>query len=891
MGWVTMSSGGSDPTGGTTLSWYHTFRRAEIEQLSPSQWTATEWNGDLTVVIGGPGTGKSTTIGLLLDRLTSERDVPADECTVLSYNRSVATETQASLETELGTRGHEVDVQTAHAKAHDVLRQAPAAVRSTPLETTVADEVDQQLAMQAALHKTMDDGSVTEWQVKNALESITALKRVGLLPTDLANAVGDEVVFDTIEQLLDEIATAAQELLTPTRATPATLARLRSRLQVIGDALESEIPSEALDADDQPALVTIAWEYLDLLRRTTGAAQAWLAANESVICTDHPELAALPAALLGAPAPDDSLAGSIESWPCSHHPYREATLFVEEVKRAIDLLPTWRAYEAELEERELVDFPNLLADAIAVLEEDPSTRARAQVKRVVVDEGQDLSPLMVTFARHLTTDECIIYGDTCQTINEWAGANRYGITNLIDAGAEVLQLDLDYRKAPAIETLCDNVRATIDGESRLNLDSYRDTAIATEEAPPWPETPIRVVQQGDDWDDAYRAVLDAIETDSVPGWTVPEDASVATLARRKETVRECADIVSSGTASADTTPSIPALIELARFLSHVAGIEETTEYVGQHEGDPADDSDGSPVEALPRLLATWYGIPLTVAEEALDRDDCGPWIALVRMIEYGQDEGVEPSVYRSAFEHAYRDLIELAGHARRDPFGQLFRVLQDRFDIRQSEAVTHAAVKALEEAVAGIETPEEAPPPRPDPGALAQLEARWTSASNDDDTGNHTVSSIHRFKGSEADIVILPNLVAGPWSVLDTSSRSTDRRRAVNSLTRVRHGLASDDWSVTESLAQRKRHNERRVAYTALSRARDLLVLLGAPGGQPQHSSSAIDPDGCLPADVRRVENAQAFDIWTELQDALPVDGVERWSRTALGLDQEGGAD
>lgn len=683
---------------------------------------------------------------------------------------------------------------------------------------------------------------------------------------------------------------AAEALLVPEVVTPETISRLSDQLLLIGDALEAVIPSRMIGSDDQPPLVSTAWEYLDLLRRTTATARSWLVANEKVICGEHPALAALPAFLLGASDPDRELPGSVDAWPCSHHPHREATLFVEEVRRAAELLPVWRAYEAELEDRGFVDFATVLADAVRVLQNDSDTRARAQVKRVIVDEGQDLSPLMLTFARHLTTEECIIYGDTCQTINEWAGANRYGIAELTEQGANVLQLDVDYRKAPTIEHFCDNFRATIDEESRLDLESYRAATLPSGEEPPWPDKPVRWVSQGGDWASTYRAVIDAVERDSVPGWTVPDDASIATLARRTTTVTQCREIATSDTLSDDTTASIPALIQLARFLSQVIGLGDETEYVGQYDSND-DSADESLVETLPRLIATWYDIPHSVAVETLERDDCNPWIALVRLVEYGQDEMLEQPAYRIALVNAYHNLLDLAAHARRDTLGHFFHVLQDQFSLRRRPEINGAELDALETAIAGIQTPEGYPAPRPDRGALNQLEARWRTVRDDGEAGAHKISTIHKFKGDEADVVIVPNLTAGPWGVLDTSSRPFDRRRAVNSLTRVRHQLAFDKSPVAESLVQRKRHNERRVAYTAFSRARDLLIMLGEPSSQPRRLSSEVNPDDCLPRDVNRVENAHSLDIWTELQASLPGEGATCWSREILGLHRDGGGD
>jgi DNA helicase-2/ATP-dependent DNA helicase PcrA len=889
-----MSSDDSDAPASLQVPWLDQFRWQRIDSPSTAQQEASRWDGELTVAIGGPGTGKSTTIGLLVDRLTSQGGVSADECTVLSFNRSVTTEMRTVLREELGSRGHEIEVQTAHAKAREVLAEAPAAASSSPPDAEIATEVDQQLALQAALQQTQESTSISETTISRTLNSITGVKKSGLTPDELDAALGDDEVYERIEAILDEIAAAASQLLTPTAATPATLEQIRARLRVIGDRIESVIPPEVAVEPEarpsaQPALTATAWAYLDLLRQTTAAAESWVAAKETVICQDHPELAALPAYLLGASDPDSAFPGSVDSWPLSQYPHREATLFVEEAKRAAEILPTWSAYEAELVDRGLIDFETLLAEAVSVLEAEPATRKRVQVERMIIDEGQDLSPLMLAFARHLSATECIIFGDTCQTINEWAGANRRSIADLIDEGANVLRLDVDYRKAPAIERFCDSFRETIEDEASLDLRSHRAKTVPTGTDPPWPASPIRWVPQGDNWTAAYQAVLEAVQNDAVPGWTVPDDATIATLGRRNKTISAVTDAVAPDTVTKETSPSIPALFRLARFLSRIAGFGYDTEYIGQYaDTDDGTAEDDDPIELLPELLATWYDIPQEISA-VLERDDCPPWIALVRLVEYGQDEPLEQPAYRSAFADAYRDLIALGNRTRRSSLGQLFQTLIDQFGLRSRAEIRPPALEALNTAMADIDTPDGAPPPRPDQGAIAQLKTRWQTAYNESEAGSHTVSTVHRFKGDEADIVILPNLTAGPWGVLDTSSRPVDRQRAVDALARVRHRVAFDTTLVTESMVQRKRHNERRVAYTAISRARDLLILLGAPTGQQRLQSAAIDPDGCLPADVRRVDAAHAFDIWTELKAALPADGATPWSRESLGLEQSEG--
>jgi superfamily I DNA/RNA helicase len=877
--------------------WSHRYQATAIDSLYKTQRTVTAWDGDLTVVVGGPGAAKSTTIGLLADRLTDEGDVDPGGCGILSFNRSVATETQQALRDQLGVRGHEVDVHTAHAKALDVCRRATPAERPGGSRIDIATEPDTELAMQAALEEAdAIEGTIDANTIRNHLQMLQGLKRAGREPDAVDEALGDRAVYDTIEQVLDETADAAATLLRPKQVTPTTLDRLQSRLRVIGDQLEAALPADwsPTESPDAP-LAHTAWAYVDLLRETTASAAAWFDANQTAICDDHPELAALPGYLLGDDQASLNLSGDVSAWPVSNRPYVEADRYLREVRETRDLLDIWRAYEAILADRELVDFEGALQAAVTLLETDPELRADVGLDRVMVDEAQDLSPQMLAFARQLA-DDVILFGDTAQTINEWAGANRYNIQRLLDEGANEITLPVDFRKAPGIENSCDAFRETINGEVRLDMQSHREDEDAT-----WPETPIRWVQQDDDGGAAYEAVIDALETSSVPGWTVPQDASIATLARTGSTVGESQAVLAErgladGPAGTTGATGVDRVCSLLRLLATLSGLEPTTPYIGHHadgDDDPLGPDalaiDEAPaIEALPDVLSWWFDIPRPVSEAALSDRACGPWIALARLADHDQDDHLQDPAYRPAFEKAYETLVELGRHTQRDRLPLLVAAIRDRCNLDAHFADPETALAALDEALADVTDPAQDQPPRPDLGAIQQLEDRWQAALTTEPTGRHQVSTVHGFKGSEADIVVIRNLHSEAWDVPANGDDAWDRDRAVSSLSRVRHRLAFDRCPATESFCQRKAHNERRVAYTAMSRARDLLVVIGRPGSTTACTSGSVVPDDCLPGSVERYETTEPFDVWRELQTAFDNAATQEWPRQSLDLDDGG---
>ncbi|WP_136591493.1 UvrD-helicase domain-containing protein [Salinigranum halophilum] len=878
--------------------WRHTYKRDVVTRLYPSQRAITEWDGKLTVVIGGPGGSKTTIKNLLADRLTDEGKFAPDECASISFNQSVAAETQEDLERELGVRGYDIGATTAHAKALEVLKKAGPEKRRGGVRVQVADDTDQKLAYQAVLHR-LGEPDLSTWNILSTLKKVDKLKQSRVTPDELEEALGKEDAYERAGVLISQLKTASEALLRPAEATAAELTRIQGHLLSIADTLAESIPQEyesaAADSELAP-LAHDAWTYLEYIRQTALRCVSWLEEHEAGICGSHPELAALPGYLLGDDKADSQLPDDLSSWSVSYRPQSEASLFFEEMTEAAAVLDTWRAYQDELDARGLIDFQDLLAEAIRLLETDPELRAEVQLKRLMVDESQDLTPPMVKFARLLADDEVILFGDTAQTINEWAGANRTTVQRLIDDGAIKEVLGVDFRKHPKIESLCDTFRATIDGEEALEMDSHREKVAGGSHT--WPQRPILSVEQMDDGQAEYEAVIQAIEENRVPDWDVPEDVMVASLTRTTAAVGDSQQILCRldipyevrGGGIADGTARVCALL---RFVATIAGLGPQTPYVGQYDDTvekakytlDLDESDA--VSKLPSIMEWFFDVPASVATSALDRDECNEWVALVRIANYGNEEWLDKPAYRPAFEHAYQTLITIARRARLDRLPRLLDVIRDHCPLHRQFADPEVALDALEAAAGAVGERTRERPPRADLGAIQQLIARWDIDTGSNQDATHELSNIHKYKGSEADIVICRNLVSSAWRVRDLSPTQFDRDRAVENLARVRHRLAFDECPATESFSLRKLHNERRAAYVGASRARDLLVLIGCGDDSESAPASAVNPDGCLPTAIKRYDLTRSFDPWSELHDAIDDTGWREWTRTELGLPEE----
>lgn len=133
---------------------------------------------------------------------------------------------------------------------------------------------------------------------------------------------------------------------------------------------------------------------------------------------------------------------------------------VESVARLIDM------YEDVKNEHNVIDFHDQLLLLLGILLDRPdiAREVRAQYKRFVVDEYQDVSPLQHRLLRLWLGDsqELCVVGDAAQTIHSYAGATSVYLRDFTKEfpRARVIDLVRDYRSSPQIVEYANKVMAT-----------------------------------------------------------------------------------------------------------------------------------------------------------------------------------------------------------------------------------------------------------------------------------------------------------------------------------------------------------------------------------------------------------------------------------------------
>lgn len=131
----------------------------------------------------------------------------------------------------------------------------------------------------------------------------------------------------------------------------------------------------------------------------------------------------------------------------------------------LNLTRLFRAYEELKDDRNLIDFEDVLLLTVAMLEEAPEVAAavRQQYRHFVVDEYQDVSPLQQRLLQAWLggrTDLCVV-GDASQTIYSFTGATSSYLQNFSAqfSQATVVKLTRDYRSSPQVVKLANQLLA------------------------------------------------------------------------------------------------------------------------------------------------------------------------------------------------------------------------------------------------------------------------------------------------------------------------------------------------------------------------------------------------------------------------------------------------
>ncbi len=132
----------------------------------------------------------------------------------------------------------------------------------------------------------------------------------------------------------------------------------------------------------------------------------------------------------------------------------------------VDLMAgLYRRYEAAKDRAGLIDFEDMLARTVELLETDPSVAAevRDRYRWFSVDEFQDTNPLQAALldAWLGDRDDLAVVGDEDQTIYTFTGASSDHLTGFVDRfpTARVVRLETNFRSTPQVLAVANRLLA------------------------------------------------------------------------------------------------------------------------------------------------------------------------------------------------------------------------------------------------------------------------------------------------------------------------------------------------------------------------------------------------------------------------------------------------
>ncbi|NLI76372.1 MAG: UvrD-helicase domain-containing protein [Candidatus Riflebacteria bacterium] len=418
----------------------------DFERLNDQQRRIVRGFTGPSLVLAGPGTGKTRTIAVLLGKLLEE-GLRMKECLALSFSDKAATELR---ERVLAYHPHGFDecwISTFHSFCARLLREQFHRVGIHP-EFKLLTGFKEALLLAGLTARLAPEtfpvfGPVLRKRgfQQEVLTFISLLKSNLVTPADLEAALAEEPPPGTFQAGRARRQDARSESTGPDTGFPGRC-----------------VPGHRI-SQDSPRL-------------------------------NSPLNSRNPGPPKNRASPDSSPTGSPSPQPV------EPALSPRAAARLRDLLALYRAYEEERERAGYLDFRDLIRLAIEVVADPEAARLyREKFRVVLIDEFQDTDPaqfhLLSLLQRGVDKPRVMVIGDPRQSIYRFRGANpgmmgRQGAFRKTFR-TRVFPLGINYRNAPVIlaaaERLAWHDREAAAGEGRLDPRSGRTGFVEVHAAP------------------------------------------------------------------------------------------------------------------------------------------------------------------------------------------------------------------------------------------------------------------------------------------------------------------------------------------------------------------------------------------------------------------------
>ncbi|NHN41832.1 ATP-dependent helicase [Halorubellus sp. JP-L1] len=819
-------------------------------------------------VRAGAGTGKTFTMVRKIQRLI-ENGTPPDRILALTFTNKAADSMREKLVETVGEHGYDIEAYTYHAICHELLQEFAYHADLDPRYDIATDadrfalsyEVLDEMPYRFTNPDVYDGVDYATGAPDRLLQFVPAMKRTGITPDDVDAYLPTVDRLFEFGELADEIREAADEHLKVgwRKITDDRLDEMLANLE----AMEQTLGELRTDLNDD-RMETHVGTYLDVMCETCVSLAAFLDANRAEILDgDLAYSYKLPAHLFG------QYSGAPKGMPPVDYALPDKLdAFVDRCQVLSDLVPGYRAYETRLDEENFLDFNDLVLATVDLLKADTIAGWLGdRYDYVFCDEYQDTDTVQFELVQRIAADaDLFVVGDDDQAIYEWRGANVENIGPRLDAACPKLHeetLDENFRSNQPILDLANDALSQLDVRaSEKELAAVGDAADA--------DAGVVTIDADEEPEDEAAQLTNALtrllngDTELVDSAYDPSD--IAILVRKKRHARPIAEAL--------TAAGIP--YELGGDLASEAPGVETVIAALKALADPLNEV------ALNRVLAMRYRVSRADLERLNDHelpgtapDENTPLHESIT--EISLDELSEPSRVETARDH----LGDLWAKRDTHSLSRLYQELKSTMRIEWflSEQERHD-LRALDEVVSAFE--EGAVEPELSGRFVEFLDQHDVSdreMADQPETQHEAVSimTIHKSKGLEFPVVVLPQLRAGEWA---------PRARSYDVIEHVLDGGSPLD----HDFAQRDEHEARRLLHVGITRAEELSILSGRRDDESQDSLHAetVSPATVaeiLPENLPWAIDGVSFPIWETIQESLPLTAVDGTETIAAPVD------
>ncbi|MEY3471247.1 MAG: DNA-dependent ATPase and helicase [Candidatus Parcubacteria bacterium] len=409
------------------------------QELNIQQKQAVDTLLGPVMVVAGPGSGKTQLLSLRVANILDSQDVMPDNILCLTFTDAAAYNMRKRLASFIGKKAYKVDIHTFHSFGQSILKdyyEYTSGVERIPVDnvyqTEIIDEIITKLPYNHILISKIYDKSKL---ISNLLSAIKYIKQAGLTPLEY---------LQILEQNQD------------------FFSEVRSIIKSIDDiSLRS-----SKDRDQKLA------QFRELVNSIP------VATNHHGYFVSYGE--SLKKSLLEAISQTEELEKGykpISQWKVKYlikaKDGSKVLSDVERLEKQKAIADIYKKYQDYLEKNQLLDFSDMLLDALTLLKQNESLRDKLQSKYqfILVDEFQDTNEAQMQLVLSIMGDNpepnILVVGDDDQAVYGFQGADVSHMLSFQNKfpTAELIVLTTNYRSR---QEILDIARKVItQGQDRL----------------------------------------------------------------------------------------------------------------------------------------------------------------------------------------------------------------------------------------------------------------------------------------------------------------------------------------------------------------------------------------------------------------------------------------